>query len=109
MTEREYIVGTSEEAGLGNPTSAERVVKVKVNTSGIYTMQEAAQILHVNCSYLHELTKRENDPFPARLLSWKKQGLFVLDDEMHDWVKRNAPLRSQRRDFAREHARVQQR
>lgn len=73
----------------------------RLNTSGIYTMDEAARILHVNCSYLHQLTHLKDDPFPARILFWKKQGLFVLHDELVEWVRRNAPLRDERRDFRR--------
>ncbi len=73
----------------------------RLNSSGIYTMSEVASILHVNCSYLYELTHLEHDPFPARIFYWKKQGLFVLQDELFDWVKRNAPLRDERKDFRR--------
>ncbi|WP_165247214.1 hypothetical protein [Adlercreutzia sp. ZJ141] len=73
----------------------------RFNASGIYTMAEAASILHVNCSYLYELTHLKDDPFPARILFWKKQGLFVLQDELFDWVKRNAPLRDERKKFRR--------
>lgn len=72
-----------------------------LNASGIYTMAEAASILHVNCSHLHELTHLKDDPFPARILYWKKQGLFVLQDELYEWVKRNAPLRDERKTFRR--------
>ena len=102
MSVKEYIItrdlGTEPIAD----ASVTQDIKLKVNASGIFTMEEAANLLHVNCAYLHELTHLKEDPFPARILYWKKQGLFVLADELFDWVKRNAPLRDERRDFKRD-------
>lgn len=80
-------------------------VNVSVIAKDFYTMEEAAAILHVNCSTLHKMTHLKDDPFPARLLYWKKQGLLVNKDEMNAWVLRNAPFRDDVLEFRRKKSR----
>ena len=62
----------------------------------IYTITEAARILHVSETKLYELSRRPVDPFPARRLAFKSRGALVMRDELLQWAMRNALLLSER-------------
>ena len=58
----------------------------------IYTVEEAATLMHVNVSSVYRMAKEGTDPFPIRRMESKKRGGIVMRDEMRQWIERNIPV-----------------
>lgn len=58
----------------------------------IYTIEEVAEMLHINKHLAYKLIKLPEDPLPARQLRFGTRGYLVTRRELNEWVERNAPL-----------------
>lgn len=55
----------------------------------VYTVDEAARLLHVSPDRLRSFAKRDNSPFPIRHFANGARGSFILRDELIDWLVAN--------------------
>lgn len=55
----------------------------------VYTVGEAATLLHVSPDRLRSFARRDNDPFPIRRFLNGARGSFVLREELLDWLVEN--------------------
>lgn len=67
----------------------------------VMTVIDLSKAMRVDPATIRELGRRRDDPLPIRLLPGKKNGQFVLTDELVEWIKRNAGLISDSRPHGR--------
>lgn len=56
----------------------------------VYSVDEAARLLHISPDRARSFAMREKDPFPIRCFSGGARGSFVLRDELLGWLARNS-------------------
>lgn len=67
-------------------------IRLSCTEKDIYTIEEVAEMLHINKQLAYELIKLPEDPLPARKLKFRTRGYLVIRHELNKWVERNAPL-----------------
>lgn len=53
----------------------------------VYSVNQAARLLHISPDRLRSFAKRDNNPFPLRYFKNGARGSFVLRDEFIGWLK----------------------
>lgn len=91
----------STAADLGDTAASERaltgaayellrkMVSQYVPPQDVYTVSEAATLLHVSPDRLRSFAKRDNDPFPIRHFANGARGSFILREELLVWLTEN--------------------
>ena len=57
-----------------------------------FTPQEVARFLNIGIHAVEELSKRDEDPLPLRMVAGRTKGKFAMRDELMEWAYRNCPL-----------------
>lgn len=81
---------TAKRKGANKKPVAE--IRLSCTEKDIYTIEEVAEMLHINKQLAYELIKLPEDPLPARKLKFRTRGYLVIRHELNRWVERNAPL-----------------